>query len=309
MKVFASYIEAGKEIRTPHVVTIGNFDGVHVGHRALLAAAEREANRLNLPQAVLTFDPHPSAVLNPEMAPQNLVSAERKQELLAECGIHTAVFQRFDEEFAALSAEFFAREILARALRAEVVIVGANFRFGRNREADIDSLKSMGDDFGFQVYVSPLVSVDFATVSSSRIRALLSQGDVRSAAVLLGRRHEVRGTVARDRQVGRQMGFPTLNLADVQVMIPRDGIYAALADVNGHRVKAAVYIGLRPTQAAGFSIEAHLLDFEGDVYDHQVTLHFVERVRNDMKFENTRDLIAQIESDVRTIRRILEDDA
>lgn len=307
MKLFATYTEAATAISTPQVVTIGNFDGVHVGHQALLRAARLEADRMGLELAVLTFDPHPSAVLNPESARQNLVNAERKQALLADALVDTAVFQHFNASFAIITAEFFASEILVNTLRAKTIIVGADFRFGRNREADIDTLKSLGDRLGFAVLAEPLISTDTsAAVSSSRIRTLLSQGDVQEAAKLLGRRHEVSGLVASDRHLGTAMGFPTINLTDIDVMVPRNGIYAAYAKIDETCHRAAVYVGRRPTQNAGFSIEAHLLDFNGDLYGRRVTLYFVQRVRGDMKFEDTNTLIAQIAQDVRTVRQLLE---
>lgn len=305
MKLFATYTEAAKQISTPQVVTIGNFDGVHVGHQALLAAARNEADRMLLELAVLTFDPHPSAVLNPEMDRQNLVEVKRKQSLLEDARVDTAIFQHFDASFAALSAEFFASEILMNALRAKIVVVGANFRFGRDREANIDTLKSLGDRLGFTVFAEPLISADTAAVSSSRIRALLSQGDVQQAATLLGRPHEVSGMVTPDRHLGTSMGFPTINLSDINVMVPRNGIYAAFAKVDGNCFSAAVYIGTRPTQNAGFSVEAYLLDFNGDLYGKQVTLYFIKRVRGDMKFETTDGLIAQITRDVHAVRQCL----
>jgi riboflavin kinase / FMN adenylyltransferase len=306
MKLFSSYVEAAEKISTPHVVTIGNFDGVHVGHQALLRAARREADRLGLPLAALTFDPHPAEVLNPDAAPQNLVEVSKKKELLAASGVDTAVFQHFDRAFAALSAEFFAAQILAKSLRARRVTVGGNFRFGKNREAGIDTLTSLGNDLGFEVCAAPLVSQDEMTVSSSQIRTLLSQGDVRRAARLLGRRHEVTGQIIRDRQIGKRFGFPTINLTDTKVLIPKNGIYAAFAQIDERTVKAAAYIGNRPTQNAGFSIEAHLLDFSGDLYDSRATLCFVDWVRGDMKFSDETALIEQIKEDISRIRRILE---
>lgn len=306
MKLFSTYAEAAERISTPNVVTIGNFDGVHVGHRTLLRAARREADRLGLPLVALTFEPHPSEVLNPDTAPQNLVDTSGKKDLLAASRVDTAVFQRFDKSFAALSAEFFATQILLKSLRARRVMVGGNFRFGKNREAGIDTLISLGDRLGFEVRAEPLVSQDETTVSSSQIRALLSKGDVRRAARLLGRSHEATGRIVRDRQIGRSIGFPTINLTDLKVMIPKHGIYAALAKIDNRTIKAAAYIGTRPTQNAGFSIEAHLLDFNGDLYDSNATLYFVDRIRDDMKFADEKALIAQIKEDIAHIRRILE---
>ena len=305
MKHFFSYVEAAADIPAPQAVTIGNFDGVHLGHRALLRAARRAADERKLPLAVLTFDPHPSAVLSPETARPSLTTPERKRALLAEAGVDVAVFQRFDESFAALSAEEFASEVLAKALHARRVIVGENFRFSRDREAGINRLSTLGAANGFEVQAESLASAEGTPVSSSQIRTLLAEGNVRDAALLLSRFHEVEGRVVGDRKLGRTFGFPTINLSEVRVQVPMNGIYAARVEIGGARHQAAVYIGDRPTQGAGFAVEAHLLDFEGDLYDRTARLLFIERIRGDMKFDSNEHLIEQIGADIASVRRIL----
>ncbi len=287
------------------VVTIGNFDGVHVGHRALLAAAREQADALGLSLAVLTFEPHPVEVLKPGSEKLRLVGPKRKEELLAECGVDIALFQRFDRGFAAMEIETFAREVLAKSLQARLVYVGENFRFGRGRGGNVRALTDFGRKLGFKVIAKPLIQLDNQVVSSSRIRELLSEGRAAEAATLLGRFHEVTGTVLPDQQLGKKMGFPTINLRDVAVMFPGAGIYAAFCDVGDRAYRAAAYIGDRPTLGTGFSIEAHLLDFEGELYQREVTLRFVQHIRDDRKFNSTRELTDQITDDIARIKQIL----
>jgi riboflavin kinase / FMN adenylyltransferase len=305
MRRTSHYQEIAEETSTPHVVTIGNFDGVHIGHRALLKAARRRADSLGVSLAVLTFEPHPAEILKPGTERLRLVTPDRKSELLAACGVELALFQRFDADFAALDAEEFVRAVLREALLAKLVYVGENFRFGRGRGAGVGKLSRFGRKYGFDVYSAELIQKGSAAVSSSRIREVLADGDVRAAAKMLGRFHEVGGTVVRDRQIGQTMGFPTINLKDVDVMFPKSGIYAALVDIDSRTVPAAAYIGDRPTMGAGFSIEAHLLDFSGELYQARATIRFVDRIRDDQKFDTTDQLAAQIASDIARIREIL----
>jgi riboflavin kinase / FMN adenylyltransferase len=306
MKQFIHYSDVASFIRKPRVVSIGNFDGVHTGHRAVLRAAKWEANLRFLELAVLTFEPHPVEVLIPDAPKLRLVETDRKAELLSECGVDLVLFQRFDDDFADLSARRFAKEVLEEALLSKLVFVGENFRFGHRREAGVDDLVRLGEEMGFEVFGETLIQAGESEVSSSRIRRALTDGDVRAANQMLGRPHEVSGTVKEDRAVGAKMGFPTINLTNINVVIPKPGIYAALCDTDGDVFPAAAYIGDRPTMGAGFSVEAHLLDFDGDLYGQRVTLKFIERVRDDQKFDSAEALTRQIEADVSAIRGILE---
>ena len=307
MKRFSHYTFLAREESKPRVVTIGNFDGVHIGHQAVLRAARKEADRLGLELALLTFDPHPAEIMKPDARKLRLVEPYRKAELLAACGVDIALFQKFDREFAALSAETFARVVLAEALNARLVFVGGNFRFGRGREAGVDELRRLGEELGFEVSGEPLIHSSDVLVSSSRIRELLLKGDVSGARALLSRSHELSGTVARGREMGGKIGFPTINLVDFQALQPGPGIYAAVCDFDGKEIKAAAYIGSRPTMNAGFSVEAHLLDFNDDLYGKRVVLRFVERIRDDQKFDSTSALVRQITLDIKRIREVLEE--
>jgi riboflavin kinase/FMN adenylyltransferase len=306
MKRVNRYQEVISENSSPYVVTIGNFDGVHIGHRALLSAARCRADSLGISLAVLTFAPHPIELLQPDAAQSRLVTPEKKLSLLRECHVDLAVFQTFDAAFAALDPEAFVRVVLVEALEAKLVYVGENFRFGKGREAGVGALSRFGRRFGFDVYSAELIQSGKIPVSSSRIRDALSEGDVTAASRMLGRHHEITGIVARDRQFGKKMGFPTINLNGVSVMLPKPGIYAALAEVGEKSIPAAAYIGDRPTTGSGFSIEAHLLDFEGDLYEETATLRLVERIRDDRKFNDIDQLTRQIADDIERIRGIIK---
>jgi riboflavin kinase / FMN adenylyltransferase len=307
VKLFRDYTEAFQAKISATVVTVGNFDGVHLGHRAVLHRAHVEAESRGLELAAMTFEPHPEAFLRPTAERMRLIEPGRKVELLAEAGASMVLAQRFDETFAALDAGAFADKVLARALGARLVIVGENFRFGRGRTGDIDTLRAAGQRLGFEVSGERLVRVGDMEVSSSRLRALISGGEVALARRLLGRLHEVPGTVVRGLGQGRAMGFPTVNLGGVEVLAPGPGIYAALAEVGGEVWPAAAYAGTRPTTGGGPTLEAHLMGFEGDLYGRRVTLRFVEKLRRECAFADVEALKAQILADLALARRVLEE--
>jgi len=306
MRLLYDYRELDESTGPARAVTIGNFDGVHVGHRAVLEHAVAISRESDLELAVLTFEPHPAELFRPGEVVQRLAEPERKVELLSECGVDLVLAQKFDEQFAGLSAERFAGDVLVKALRARLVIVGENFRFGRERAGDVARLAELGDKLGFEVRSEPLVGVAGAGVSSSRIRELLAEGDVAAAAELLGRLHEVSGVVVRGKGEGHELGFPTVNLGDVRVLVPAKGIYAAHCDVESQTLKCAAYIGDRPTLGHGATLEAHLIDFDGDLYDRPVRLRFVERLRGEQKFDGVDALRKQVGRDIERARRILE---
>ncbi|MBW2276090.1 MAG: riboflavin biosynthesis protein RibF, partial [Deltaproteobacteria bacterium] len=285
MRLLYDYRELDDSAGPARAVTIGNFDGVHVGHRAVLEHAVAISRASDLELAVLTFEPHPAELFRAGEVKLRLAEPQRKVELLSECGVDLVLAQKFDEQFAGLTAERFAGDVLMVALRAQLVIVGENFRFGRRRTGDVALLGDLGRQLGFEVRSEPLVGAAGAGVSSSRIRELLSEGEVATAAELLGRLHEVSGRVVRGKGAGHEIGFPTVNLADVRVLAPAKGIYAAHCDVEGQTLKCAAYIGDRPTLGHGATLEAHLIDFDGDLYDQRVRLRFVERLRGERKFD------------------------
>jgi riboflavin kinase/FMN adenylyltransferase len=271
-------------------IAVGEFDGVHLGHREVIRGSD----------TVLTFEPHPMAVINPQATPKLLTSLERKAELVAGLGVQELVVVPFDDAFAAQSPAHFIDEVLVRRLGASHVSVGANFRFGHGAAGDPDLLAA---DTRFETRVITLVEVDGQIVSSSHIRALVGDGDVAGAAVLLGSAFQLRGEVVRGEQRGRQLGFPTANLVpDPALICPGHGVYAARAD----GACAAVSVGVRPTFGDGQAVlvEAYLLDREVDLYGALLRLDFMHRLRGEQRFDSTQALIEQMERDVRETRRL-----
>jgi len=296
----------------PSVVAIGNFDGVHRGHQAILADAGREARALGLSVCALTFDPHPAAVLG-RSAPPMLTTLARRAELLGRAGADRVVVRRFDREFSAWEPERFARDLIAARLHAKLVLVGENFHFGANRAGDRAMLEGLGRELGFRVSVTGIAGDEGGAFSSTRVRAAVLAGDLAAAAHVLGRRHAVSGVVAHGKKLGRTIGYPTANLAAVPEMLPPDGIYAVVVDevLSGVREEGAraigagaLSIGLRPTieGAIGRTVEVYLLDFDGDLYEKTLRLHFVARLRDELKFPSLEALTAQIARDVEETR-------
>ena len=297
-------------------VTIGAYDGLHLGHRAVIAEVRREAESRGLASAVVTFDRHPASVVRPETAPKLLCDLDQKLELLETTGVDLVVVVRFDEERAAETAEEFVQEVLVDCLHARTVIVGADFHFGKGRGGNVALLNQLGPELGFDVHGMALVDVDGRPtaddqrVSSTAIRRALVDGDVERAATLLGRPHEVRGIVRTGDQRGRDLGFPTANVAvPGSILLPADGIYAGwLRRAGGEVLPTAISLGRRPTfyeTADASLLEAHVLDFSGDLYDERVAVRFVARLRGEERFDSVDDLIAQMERDCDQARRIL----
>jgi len=295
------------------VVTIGAYDGVHVGHRAIIEEVRSRASTLGVPTAVVTFDRHPAAVVRPASAPKLLTDTDQKLELLAEAGVDYALVLHFDEERSHESAEDFVNEVLVGCLRARLVVVGEDFHFGRNRGGNVELLRHMGPNLGFDVEGLTLVPVPGfeGPVSSTAIRRTLAAGDVVTAARLLGRPHEVRGAVERgDGRGGSVLGFPTANVAvPNEIQLPADGIYAGWYErPDGSTHAAAISIGRRPTfypEGGPLMVEAYLLDFDGDLYGERAMVRFVSRLRGEERFESTDALVAQMNRDVEAARAAL----
>ncbi len=295
------------------VVTIGVYDGVHLGHRSLIARVRDMARQLGAASAVVTFDPHPAMVVRPDSAPKLLTNLPQRLELLAGAGVDYAVVVRFDAERAAESPEDFVREVLVGCLKARAVVVGHDFHFGRGRKGNVPLLQNMGAELGFDVLGLTLVgdAAVHEVVSSTRVRALLTQGEVELAAELLGRPHEVRGVVQHGDARGRELGFPTANVAvPGEIVLPADGIYAGWYERPGGQVHpAAISLGRRPTfyaEADASLLEAYLLDFDGDLYDETASVRFVSRLRGEVKFDSVESLVAQMQRDVEATRAALQ---
>ncbi|RKR73847.1 bifunctional riboflavin kinase/FAD synthetase [Frondihabitans australicus] len=302
----------------PSAVTIGKFDGVHLGHRAVIADLERTARARDLVSAVVTFDRHPLAVLRPDSVPAALTSNRQKRELLEKTGVEATLMLTFDHDLQSLTPDEFVDRVLVETLQAEVVLVGTDFRFGVRGSGDIETLRRLGRVRGFDVQIVPDVVPLVAPgdgarrVSSSWIRELLDQGRIVDASVLLGRPPAVRGVVVHGEQRGRELGFPTANLEPrSEGFVPADGVYAAHVLVDGTLFDAAVSVGNNPTfeGVPEKQVEAHLLDVQIDLYGKEVTVFFVDWVRGNVKFAGLEPLIAQIGADVETVRGILRPDA
>jgi riboflavin kinase/FMN adenylyltransferase len=289
-------------------LAVGNFDGVHRGHQALVALAVRDARAAGGTSVVLTFDPHPSRVLSPDRAPASLMTLEQKAEILAGLGVDRLAVLPFTVELSRRAPEEFAREVLQRALGARVVVVGSSFRFGRGRAGDLETLRRLGDELGFRVHGLRPVIARGGPISSTRIREALSRGAVDAARDFLGRPFFVDGIVVTGEGRGRRIGVPTANLQVVNETVPGGGVYACWCRVvggDGPR-PAAVNIGRRPTfGGGGTTVEAHLLDFDGDLYGRTLRLEFQERLREERAFAGVEPLVAQIRSDLDEARRVL----
>jgi riboflavin kinase/FMN adenylyltransferase len=293
-------------------VTIGAYDGVHIGHRLLIERVKRVAAEQDLAAAVVTFDRHPASVVRPESAPRLLTDLEQRLELLEDTGVDYALVIRFDRPRADESAEDFVREVLVGCLDTRAVVVGHDFHFGYQRRGNVAFLQDMGAEYGFDVTGLRLFGAGPGgqPVSSTRIRELLASGAVSEAAALLGRPHQVRGVVTQGDRRGRELGFPTANVAlPASIAIPADGVYAGwyLRPDGAHR-PAALSLGRRPTfyeQAELSLLEAYLLDFDGDLYGEAARVEFVAHLRGQVRFESVGDLIAQMNRDVAVTREIL----
>ena len=280
-------------------ITLGNFDGIHVGHQALIKNAVDDAQRRGICSAVLTFEPHPLRVLAPERAPKMLLTHKDKMQLLQSLGVDFVVIQQFDRSFAAIGAEEFVVKFLVERLRAKKVWVGKDLRFGKGRMGDIDKLRAWGTQLGFDVGIVEPVMVCGERVSSSRIRALLGAGDIAAVQPMLGRYFFVSGKVVSGHRRGRELGFPTANIASRAEIVPRDGIYATLLDLGEHVLPSVTSIGLNPTFGTGpRTIESYIFNFDREIYGESVKLSFVARLRDEKSFASVDSLIEQIRLDV-----------
>jgi riboflavin kinase/FMN adenylyltransferase len=296
----------------PSAVTVGKFDGIHLGHRSVFAQLCERADTAGLIPTVVTFDRNPLSLIRPAQAPPAVVSTAQKIELLADAGIAVAVFVHFTREFAALSPRQFVKKILVDALDAKIVLAGSDFKFGENNSGDLEALRGFGAEYGFALELIDDTSHDdhgtLRRASSTWIRELLTEGRVREARELLGREPSIRSRVVHGEQRGRELGYPTANLDPaIEGMLPADGVYAAWAIVDGERYGAAVSIGNNPTFEGipQHRVEAHLLDQRLDLYDKTIELAFVDRVRGMRKFESAAALATQMGADETVIRGML----
>jgi riboflavin kinase/FMN adenylyltransferase len=292
--------------RTDTVLTVGAFDGIHLGHQALIRQSIARARDTSRTAGLVTFDPHPAAVLYPERAPQVLSSPQIKLDLLRDVGLDLVVMLPFTARLAATSAQAFVQHLCTR-LRMRELCVGPDFALGSDREGNLATLEGLASSLGFTVRQIPHLIRDGHRVSSSQIRALLQKGHVAEAARLLGRPYSLAGRVVTGAQRGRTIGFPTVNLEVCkECLIPAYGVYATTVTLEGTRYGAATNVGVRPSFDHGApSIEAYLLDFDQDIYGRELVLSFIQRLRPEQRFESVQALIDQMHDDVAQTRRVL----
>jgi riboflavin kinase/FMN adenylyltransferase len=298
------------------VLSIGNFDGVHLGHQAVLTHVVEQGHARGAPALAMTFDPHPIKLLRPADAPRLLTTLEQRLELIALTGIDTCLLVPFTHRVARMTAESFVRDVLVERLAVQEVYIGKNFRFGADRGGDVELLTRMGNELGFQAASSPIVEHGGGVVSSTRVRQAVADGRVDEAAELLDRAVFIDGRVLEGKRLGRTLGFPTLNIEVENELQPDRGVYVTAVHIPSFNrtFPAVTNIGVRPTiyQNSLTTVESHLLDFTADVYREQVRQFFLQRLRPERTFDSTTQLMAQIRLDVESARtffteRALED--
>jgi riboflavin kinase/FMN adenylyltransferase len=289
-------------------VTIGKFDGIHLGHQQLIAETIESAEEHSLIPVVVTFDRHPHSILSPGTEPQALIGPMQKAELLEEAGIELVLNLPFDEYLSKLTPEQFVKTVLVDSLKARIVTIGEGFRFGVDQQGDVETLRNLGVQLGFMVKVIPNYLVDGEVVSTSKIRSLLLEGNVVTAAKLLGRLHSTRGVIEHGLKIGRQIGFPTANMSrSAEGFLPLDGVYAGWLYADGERYMTALSVGINETfEAVPRLVEAHVIDQQGlDLYYKVITLEYVDFIRHAAKFDGVESLVAEINRDLDKIRALL----
>ncbi len=307
MKVIESLEFLESAIDGETVVSIGNFDGVHLGHRALIELNKNVAAERNLSSVIVTFEPHPMTYFNSANRLRRLTPPKDKLELLAEENPDFVVLIHFNRIVAEMEAEEFLEEIVHKRIKGKSLVVGEDFALGKGRKGNINILKEICTGMGIDVRVYPPVEMGGEKISSSRIRFCVERGDVSSAAAMLGRRYFMCGTVVRGRKIGSRWGVPTLNIDEQDRLWPADGVYACIANIDKRKFRAVVNIGYRPTFGGEDRVvEVHLLDFRGgDLYGKEVKVEFVDRIRPEIKFDNPRQLFVQIKRDIEKAKEIL----
>jgi len=309
MIIFKSVSEIREKLRHP-AVTIGNFDGVHLGHREIFRRVRELARAAGGVSVVVTFVPHPLQVLAPGKAVRLITSPREKEALIEASGIDYLLEIPFDAAFAAIAAREFVQRTLVETLGMEQLVIGYDYAFGRGREGDVTLLRELGKRFGYQVEELQPIACGATVYSSTAVRNLVSEGDVKGVVAVLGRHYSLTGTVVHGQQRGRALGFPTANLETDKDLLPAAGVYAVKARVGAGLYDGACNIGTNPTfQNERLSLEVFLFDFEGDLYGREVSLFFLDRLRGEQRFPDLEALKAAIAADVARCRSILKDAA
>ncbi|AZR72397.1 riboflavin biosynthesis protein RibF [Anoxybacter fermentans] len=294
----------------PMIVALGFFDGIHYGHRVIIEETVRQARESNVLSGVFTFHPHPLKVLAPKRAPGLITALSQKRRILAEMGVDRLIVKAFTKEFAATDFRSFVQTYLVQYLKVKGVVVGEDFRFGKESKGDATAMKELGEKYGFTVTVFDTIRVNGVEVRSTLIRNLILKGQMDKLLTYLGRPYTLVGKVVRGDGRGHQLGFPTANLSlAVDYVIPDYGVYAGYIIVHGKRYQAVANIGVRPTFAkSDLSIEIHILDYSGNLYDEIVEIELIKKIRSERSFDSIDELVAQIKDDIVSTRQILSND-
>lgn len=298
MKIFSSIGEFKTDKKV--VATLGTFDGVHIGHQMIIKKLVDAAKELDAESLVLTFFPHPRMVLKQDHGIRLLNTLEEKQELLAHLGLDNLVVQKFDLDFANLTAEEFVKQVLVDTFNISKIIIGYDHRFGKNRTADIHDLKRFGAFYGFEVEEISAQEIDHVSISSTKIRTALEEGNIALANEFLGHAYHFSGKVIHGKKLGRTLGFPTANfeISESYKMIPQNGIYVVESEIEGERVKGMMSIGINPTFVNHpHTIEVNFLDWSGDLYNKTLKVRILDRIRDEQKFNSLEELITCLKQD------------
>ena len=309
MKIFNQLEDITRPFKAA-VITIGNFDGVHIGHQALFHEVIEKADAIDGTSIAMTFEPHPMRVLKKNNHPPLITLYEQKEELIKRAGIDVLICIPFTREFASLSAEAFIKDLLVAKIGMQAIIVGEDYTFGKNREGNLAVLKSYASQIGYEVVVADWIKAGQTfsdRISSTRIRELVMAGEVEPACKMLGRHYQIRGSVVKGRdRGGKLLGIPTANLKLQDELCPKTGIYAVTVDYRNRLYKGVANIGYSPTfEDNEFTVEVHLLKFNTDIYGEKIRINFIERIRDEKKFAGISELTAQINQDIERAHKIL----
>ncbi len=284
------------------VATIGNFDGVHLGHQQIIKKVIEEGNKVNLKKVLFTFEPHPTRIIFPSKAPRLILNRHQKIRILEELGIDVLFFIPFDRDLSLMTAEEFLKNLMEK-ITFDVIYIGENFRFGKNRSADFKTLAALGEKLGFRVGCVPFVKMNDIAVSSSLVRDLLGEGKVEEASQLLGRPYSVEGKVVPGVGRGKKINIPTANIQAYNEIIPKRGTYISEIIVGQLKFKSVTNIGIRPTfPLSSQTIESHIIDFNDHIYGEKVEVFFHQRIRDEVKFENIELLKKRIQQDIEKMK-------
>ena len=302
-------VRGTKNIKGPFsypVITLGNFDGVHVGHQILFRKAAEIAREKKGTSIAFTFEPHPLKIIAPEKVPPLLTHFHKKMELIEACNIDNVICADFNRKFADQRPRDFSKSIIKEKIGAKEIVVGFDYAFGRGREGTVPYLKKMGEEFGFTVNVVDPIQLDGLTVSSSHVRELIEAGNMESARKFLGRYYSIFGPVVSGYKTGQAIGFPTANIDTTKVQIPGTGVYAVRMIYQKKSYEAVANIGFNPTfQRDRLSVEVHIFDFSQAIYGKEIEIEFISRIRSEIEFESKDDLVVQIKKDIEQAKTIL----